>query len=497
VGAETIIQLHKFENGRTIKYILLELNNLLNEIENLINTSAKREDIIKSIKSRKIKNLINLIENESENNEVNKPKDSSFNNVENSDNKIKKKETASATTITTTTAAPQQSAESNLNNLSVKNLRLKIQKINSCSQSPSLSAQTPLEQRNLKIAQNYNFETNIDPFLVENGMVKDNIIKIEKSINLILPTSRMDNVEAEVENSRGLHTNAEKGQRLKNNAIRDEQRLRLISNNITKFDAKEDVINENSNPVALLYFNDNSKKPIINQYLKAMSTYNMITNGTILYYSNIIGFNFKKKFRAYLPFFKAREIISSILNKEGHNQPLVMPKSGERITSPYSLRGIRKVVGSLDKGKFSVFGRGIENNKLINNIYKFLFLSFKSMYCLISKPVFIIKSNKIIIQLFYFLLIPKIFKHMKSKIEYKPKNHKQKYLNILVKRKKQELATLYQNRLKEKEDALKVKYFVTLMRDSELRSSNNNSTATPTATAPQQQTNTSNNQYNK
>ena len=140
-----------------------------------------------------------------------------------------------------------------------------------------------------------------------------------------------------------------------------------------------------------------------------MSTYNMITNGTILYYSNIIGFNFKKRIRAYLPFIKS---ISVAKLRED-------VRFGERLTSPYTFRGLRKVVGALDKGKFSVFGRGIENNKLINNIYKFLYLSFKSMYCLISKPVFIIKSNKIIIQLFYFLLIPKIFKHIKSKTNYK------------------------------------------------------------------------------
>ena len=44
------------------------------------------------------------------------------------------------------------------------------------------------------------------------------------------------------------------------------------------------------------------------------------------------------------------------------------------------------------------------------------------MYCLISKPVFIIKSNKIIIQLFYFLLKPKILKNKKKKTFYYFKN---------------------------------------------------------------------------
>lgn len=47
-------------------------------------------------------------------------------------------------------------------------------------------------------------------------------------------------------------------------------------------------------------------------------------------------------------------------------------------------------------------------NKLVtNNVYKLLFNFFKSMYCLISKPVFITTPDKIKIQLFYFLCIPK------------------------------------------------------------------------------------------
>ena len=224
----------------------------------------------------------------------------------------------------------------------------------------------------------------------------------------------------------------------------------------------------------MLYFNNNINKPVINQYLKSMSTYNMITNGTILYYSNIIGFNFKKRIRAYLPFIKSVPVINLLgksirstailnsLSEDLNNNSKLTIRSSERLTSPYSFRGLRKVVGSLDKGKFSVFGRGIENNKLINNIYKFLYLSFKSMYCLISKPVFIVKSNKIIIQLFYFLLIPKIFKHIKSKTNYKWRNKKKVYREFIDRRKKLALAKLFETRLKEKEDALKVKYFLTL-----------------------------------
>jgi hypothetical protein len=44
------------------------------------------------------------------------------------------------------------------------------------------------------------------------------------------------------------------------------------------------------------------------------------------------------------------------------------------------------------------------NNPIKNNIYEFLHNSFISMFSLISKPVFITKPDKIVIQLFYFLL---------------------------------------------------------------------------------------------
>src|SRR5882672_337197 len=43
------------------------------------------------------------------------------------------------------------------------------------------------------------------------------------------------------------------------------------------------------------------------------------------------------------------------------------------------------------------------NRFLITNVYKLLFIFFKSMYCLISKPVFISTQDKIKIQLFYFV----------------------------------------------------------------------------------------------
>ena len=45
-------------------------------------------------------------------------------------------------------------------------------------------------------------------------------------------------------------------------------------------------------------------------------------------------------------------------------------------------------------------------NKEVRDTYELLFYFFKSIYCLISKPVFLNSADKVIIQLFYFLNIP-------------------------------------------------------------------------------------------
>lgn len=97
---------------------------------------------------------------------------------------------------------------------------------------------------------------------------------------------------------------------------------------------------------------ETNKRPVINQYLKAMSVFNNRKKGTFIYFTNIFNYSF--------------------INN---------------------------------------------NNKMIKNIYKLLKLVFKSMYSLISKPVYFISPNKIIIHLFYFLLIPNI-KGIKKRLKH-------------------------------------------------------------------------------
>jgi hypothetical protein len=163
----------------------------------------------------------------------------------------------------------------------------------------------------------------------------------------------------------------------KTNEIKIEQTLNSIFK-LKAFDSKNEAISIYANPVEMLYSNYNNynstnpynlqNTPIINQYLKSLSNYNMIKKGIFMSYSNIIGFNFNT-----------------------------------------------------------------QRNKLIKNIYKLLAGSFKSMYCLISKPVFVMTPDKIIIQLFYFLFIPNILKS-KNLFNYGNRNKLSK--QIWFKRKK-------------------------------------------------------------
>jgi len=57
----------------------------------------------------------------------------------------------------------------------------------------------------------------------------------------------------------------------------------------------------------------------------------------------------------------------------------------------------------------------------LGNCYNFLTSFFKTMYCFISKPIFILTPNKIIIRLFYYLCIPspKFFKWLKANYKIK------------------------------------------------------------------------------
>jgi len=172
----------------------------------------------------------------------------------------------------------------------------------------------------------------------------------------------------------------------KSNEIKIEQTLKAIAGTV-----KQEINYNIISPVAVDYtLLEANKKPIINKYIKSMSIYNMNTNqslnnnstlggnkgGIIIYYSNIIGYNFNSNI-----------------------------------------------------------------NKLIKNSYNLISASFKAMYTLISKPVFVVTSDKIIIQLFYYIFIPNILKLKKI---YKAGSlRRNKFNNLIWKKRKANIKKLF------------------------------------------------------
>lgn len=185
-----------------------------------------------------------------------------------------------------------------------------------------------------------------------------------------------------------------------NNEIKIEQTMKSILKNDDKFD----TISINSNPVNM-------------KYLKKSNIYYKLP---ILNNNNIIKYKLLKK----------------IINKE---KPDI-----------YNYLKSMSIYNMINKGIIISYSNIIgynfnsENNKLLKNIYNMLSSSFKSMYCLISKPVFFMTPNKIIIQLFYFLLIPNEYKLKKRIKKYKKQYNFRRKINfsLNVKNKLRKLSTL-------------------------------------------------------
>lgn len=265
-----------------------------------------------------------------------------------------------------------------------------------------INSLSKINKDNLNYFNNYNFnninsvinnQTNLNK-TKESKLNEKN--KDSQNLNINLNTNLKENFDI-VKNNRNqliIHENKLLINKIfnpfkinKTNEIKIEQTFKSIFKN-KEFNSKYEAVSIKHNPVEMLYYNDNNnnyynnnlinnssilsenlqKKPIINQYLKSMSNFNIIKKGILISYSNIIGFNFKT-----------------------------------------------------------------ENNKLIKDIYKLLAGSFKSMYCLISKPVFVMTPDKLIIQLFYYLFIPNILKFKKF---FKYRNRNKFNKKIWFKRKK-------------------------------------------------------------
>jgi hypothetical protein len=148
-----------------------------------------------------------------------------------------------------------------------------------------------------------------------------------------------------------------------------------------------------------------TRNDLIYQYLKTFSIFNKRKNGILIQYNQHIGYNFNSKnillrgvepqTNKSLKTNKNRPLLEKLLEKEPK-----IKKVNAILSSIRYLNRLKGVSGPTGYNRSA-------NNRLIKYSYKLLFYFFKSMYCLISKPVFLFTPDKVTIQLFYYLNIPK------------------------------------------------------------------------------------------
>jgi Mitochondrial ribosomal protein (VAR1) len=154
-----------------------------------------------------------------------------------------------------------------------------------------------------------------------------------------------------------------------------------------------------------------TRNDVIYQYLKTFSIFNKRKNGILIKYNKYISYNFNSKnilLRGIEPqtnkSFKTNNKIKIPLGKETKiNKVNATLKELNRLESVSRLIGYNRSTNHHSRGN----GLNGNDNRLIKYSYKLLFYFFKSMYCLISKPVILFTPDKVIIQLFYYLNIPK------------------------------------------------------------------------------------------
>jgi hypothetical protein len=160
---------------------------------------------------------------------------------------------------------------------------------------------------------------------------------------------------------------------------------------------------------------------VIYQYLKTFSIFNKRKNGILIQYNQHIAYNFNSQNLLLRGVEHSCPPVGSTegagkINKSLHHYHDHYHDNGNGIKEVKDLR-LNKLNSILSRGAIELNRlKGVSsltgdnrtsNNRLIKYSYKLLFYFFKSIYCLISKPVFLFTPDKVIIQLFYFLNIPK------------------------------------------------------------------------------------------
>jgi len=142
------------------------------------------------------------------------------------------------------------------------------------------------------------------------------------------------------------------------------------------------------------------RNDVIYQYLKTFSIFNKRKNGIFIKYNKYISYNFNSK-----------NILLRGVEPQTNKSLKTIASTATVGTDPKininKVNGFNKELNRLKNVSVLTGYSQSANNRLIKYSYKLLFYFFKSMYCLISKPVFLFTPDKVTIQLFYYLNIPK------------------------------------------------------------------------------------------
>ena len=143
-----------------------------------------------------------------------------------------------------------------------------------------------------------------------------------------------------------------------------------------------------------------NRNDVIYQYIKTFSKFNKRKNGIFIKYNKYISYNFNSKnilLRGLEP--QTNKSLKTIENIAIGTDPKININKVNGFKFNKELNRLQNVN--------VLTGYNQSNNRLIKYSYKLLFYFFKSMYCLISKPTFLFNPDKVTIQLFYYLNIPK------------------------------------------------------------------------------------------
>jgi hypothetical protein len=290
--------------------------------------------------------------------------------------------------------------------------------------------------------------------LIKFGIEIINNLNFQISQNEILinKTKKYQKVLDLIKNTTLSHLIGPKNSNLKYNLMNNNPSLsdNTITNNSTSsyFKARINNLGLNRGPNELEEFNN--KKLLLIKMLLGPSSVNksneikidntinsIIKNKEFDYKTDSISINSNpiSLVLARALFFGTNHNNSEIGNNNNSNTPII--NKYLKAMSKYNMKnkGISIYYSKIIGYKFNS-----NTNKLIKNIYNLLAYSFKSMYCLISKPVFVITSNKIIIQLFYYLFIPNI---LKAKKIYKIKGRKNLRFYLTWKKRRNKIRRLY------------------------------------------------------